>query len=197
MRTMINSISTTMFFFMQFLRSPGKTGSICPSSRFLSHTIANMALENNTSHGLIVDLGAGSGIISRTLLEYGVPPERILAVDISEYFKKVFNKHCPDLELYIGDARNLSKIISTYFPALPIQAIISSLPLRNMSNKIISEIMLEISSIIHKKGGILIQYTYALWMHSLLEQFGFIAIEKKYVFLNIPPAYVEKYYIKT
>lgn len=190
----MNSILSKLFFFGQFLCCPRKIGSVCPSSRFMARTLVDMCLENSISHGLIVDLGAGSGVISRTLLEYGFPPERILAVDVSRNFDKIFNTQCPNIELHIGDARNLSKILTTYFPTLPVQAIISSLPLRNMPNSTIAEIMLEIRNILHKRGGVLIQYTYALWMHSFLEQFGFFVIEKQYVPINIPPALVEKYY---
>lgn len=149
---MMNNFLTTLFFFRQFLRSPSKVGSVCPRSRLLSCTLVEMSLENPAPYGLIVDLGAGSGVISRQLLQHGVPPERILAVDISEHFHKVFSKHCPDVELHVGDARYLEKIISKHFPSLPLQAVISSLPLRCMPPGAIAEIMLEIRNILRKKG---------------------------------------------
>lgn len=182
-----------MFFLGQFLRAPARIGSICPSSRFLAHTLAEMALNYNFLQGLIVDLGAGSGVISHELLKCGVGPQRILAIDISRRFHDLFQQTCPGMRLHVADARDLLSIISKYYPNRPVQAIISSLPLRSLPINIVSEIMYEIWKVLQDKGGVLIQYTYAVWMHSALEQFGFHSMERRYVPMNLPPALVEKY----
>lgn len=188
-----NSIMTNMGFFGQFLRAPGKTGAVCPSSRFLARALAEMSLGKKLAHGLIVDLGAGSGVVSRELLRYGVEPEKILAVDISNHFNETFTRHCPGIELQIGDARNLAKIIAARVPSVPVHAIISSLPLRSLPLHVVEEIMLEIRNVLQKNAGTLIQFTYALWMQESLEPFGFRRLESRYVPLNFPPALVEKY----
>lgn len=193
---MKNNLLTNIYFLGQFLRSPATTGSICPSSRFLVHELVNMALEDNTKTGLIVDLGTGSGVVSQELLKRGVLPEQILAVDISSKYDKIFNKLCPNIKLCIGDARDLAQIIAANFPNTQIRAVISSLPLRNIPAKIVCEIMLGIWHTL-RNGGVLIQFTYALWMHFALERYDFIHIKKHYVPLNLPPALVEKYIAKT
>lgn len=191
---MFNKIFATAFFLKQFLHSPGKIGSICPSSKFLVHELVRTALEPTKSQcGLIIDLGAGSGVVSRALLDYGISPERILAVDISENFKNIFRKHCDGLELRTGDARNLDNIINRYSPSIPLQAVISSLPLRSLPGKIVSEIMYETRKVLRRRGGILIQYTYAFWMHSTLKTYGFMSHKSKFVPINFPPALVELY----
>lgn len=183
-----------MEFFREFLRSPVKVGSICPSSPFLTRALVDSALAGGPPRGLFVDLGAGSGVVSRQLLNHGVAPDHILAIDISEQFITLFNKRSPEIDLHIGDARNLSKIIAASFPLLPVAAVISSLPLRNMPLAVISEIMREIRGILCRHHGILIQYTYALWIQSFLESFGFFKISSHYVMCNLPPALVETYY---
>lgn len=190
---MLDNLSTGLSFFRQFLHSPRRIGSVWPSGKFLSGALADMALDNQGSYGLVVDLGAGSGVVSRQLLRHGVPPERILAVDISDHFHEIFRRHCPGVELHVGDARYLAKIIARHLPPQPLQAVISSLPLRNMPRAEIAEIMLEIRNILRKKGGVLIQYTYTLWSCSFLESFGFVATARKYSLFNIPPALIEKY----
>lgn len=191
---MLDRIKANAFFLGQFLRSPGRTGSIWPSSKFLTHALASAALgANDEAQGLIIDLGAGSGVVSRELLESGVSPERILAVDISCHFKKTFSKLCHGLVLHTGDARHLEKIISDYSPPLPLQAVISSLPLRAMPQKIVSEIMYETRKVLRRRGGVLIQYTYAFWLHSALAPYGFLIAQRRFVPGNIPPALVEMY----
>lgn len=182
-----------MFFLGQFLRFPARTGSICPSSRFLAHTLADMALKYNFSQGLIVDLGAGSGVVSHELLKCGVLPQRIVAVDISRRFQNLFRQTCPAIRLHVADARDLLSIISRHYPQFPVQAVISSLPLRSLPFNIVSEIMCEIWKVLQNRGGVLIQYTYAVWMRSSLEQFGFHPMERRYVPMNFPPALVEQY----
>lgn len=186
-------MSANMDFLGQFLRTPARVGSICPSSRFLARALVNMAMDSNVRDGLIIDLGAGSGVVSRQLLRHGIGSERILALDISERFNDPFHKHCPNLMLYNEDAGNVSRIIASDFPRYPVQAIISSLPLRNMPNRVVARIMGELRRLLVRDGGILIQYTYALWLHSSLVPYGFACLDRQYVPLNIPPALVEKY----
>lgn len=151
-----------------------------------------MATEDTGKKGLIVDLGAGSGVVSRELLKRGIAPGNILAIDISRHCKELFYKHCPGIRLHIADARNLIKIIARYHPGQQIRAIISSLPLRSLPAQTVYEIMLSLWRLL-RKGGILVQFTYALWQHWALEQYGFLHIESQYVPLNLPPALVEKY----
>lgn len=190
---MKHSLHANMVFLGQFLRSPARVGSLCPSSGYLVRALADMALSCGSKEGLIVDLGAGSGVVSAELLRRGIEPGRILGVDISGDFGPIFHKSCPDVELVIGDARSLAAIVSCRASSCRVQAVISSLPLRNMPLAAVGEIMLEAARILRRSGGHLIQYTYVLWLHSFLEQFGFQAIEKRYVAANLPPALVEAY----
>lgn len=191
---MLDKIWTNAFFLSQFLRYPGKIGSLCPSSKYLAHALVRAALrKEDSANGLIVDLGAGSGVVSRELLKNGVSPDRILAVDISDNFKKIFSEQCHGLELHTGDARNLEEMIMDHTPQIPLQAIISSLPLRVMPGHEVAEIMRKTLDVLRRHGGVLIQYTYAFWMHAALAPYGFLKIERKFVPINLPPALVEMY----
>lgn len=194
LRTVKNGLLANMSFLGQFLRSPASTGSVCPSSHYLVEELVNMALEDKKRSGLIVDLGTGSGVVSRELLERGVHPEHILAIDISNYGNEFFRRYCPGIKLRIGDARNLANIINTYYPGAQIRTIISSLPLRSLHTKSVYEIMRSIWMVL-RSGGTLIQFTYALWQRSSLEQYGFLHMESQYVPFNLPPALVEKYVV--
>lgn len=190
----IDAFFDNVCFFQQFLRNPRKTGAICPSGRHLSGALARAALGNRRkSPGLIVDLGAGAGAVSRELLNIGIPPERILPVDISPVFKSVFRKHCSGMELRIGDARDLRFLIDAYAPDLPVQAIVSSLPLKSLPGTMVAEIMAEIRGALLERGGFLVQFTYAVWTRSKLAAHGFRADGRQFVGINLPPAIVEIY----
>lgn len=194
---MSGSVLGKVHFLCQFLRSPIRVGSVCPSSRFLTRALAEAALGGGAAYGLIVDLGAGSGVVSRELLRRGVAPGLIVAVDISENFARVFHRNCPGVALRIGDARELAKILASHAPGVPVQAVISSLPLQNMSEKTVREIMEGVKTVLRRRQGALVQYTYALWAHSRLEAFGLFTQGRRHILRNLPPALVETYFSET
>jgi phospholipid N-methyltransferase len=186
-------LQATGIFLREFIQAPSHVGSVCPSSKALIASIINTApLHGND---LIVDLGAGSGTVSEELVNAGVSPNRIVAVEISDGFSRVFSKRCPDVPLVIGDARSLQSILTRHSPDGRVGAVISSLPLRVMPPDDVSEIMAELRNVLVDKGGVLIQYTYAWWMRYPLSRHGFIPRSVDIVPANIPPAKVESYVV--
>ncbi|CAK7041572.1 MAG: hypothetical protein DELT_02848 [Desulfovibrio sp.] len=187
----IKKLQATGTFLREFISAPSYVGSVCPSSKALTAALISSAPINGD--GLIIDLGAGSGVVSEELVKAGVAPERIMAVEISSGFSNVFNKRCPDVPLIIGDARALESMITRHNPSVGVSAIISSLPLRVIPSGIVVEIMNEMQSVLSKKGGVLIQYTYAWWMRYPLRRYGFTPCSARVVLGNLPPAKVESY----
>ena len=135
----VKRLQATGTFFKEFILSPSSVGSVCPSSKALASSLIKATPLDDD--GLIIDLGAGSGIVTEELIKAGVAPERIMAVEISPGFTKVFSKRCPNVPLIIGDARSLESLISVYNPSDKVSAIISSLPLRVIPTNIVREIM--------------------------------------------------------
>jgi phospholipid N-methyltransferase len=178
-------------FMKEFVRAPLHVGSICPSSRALTKTLVQMA--GTGREGLIVDLGAGSGIVSQELLRAGVAPERIVAVELSPGFRKTFSRTCPGVAMITGDARDLGKLLGRHAPGAPVCSVISSLPFRVIPRPIVRDILREIRSVLSERGGSLIQYTYAWWMQYPLRKFGFSPAAARLVLKNVPPAKVESY----
>lgn len=179
-------------FLKQFLKTPLSIGSLCPSGHALAHTLANLAASENRG-GLFIDLGTGTGVVTRELLSMGVSPENILAIDRCASFKSAFRRYYPQVKFLIDDARNLRNIVYGYGSLAPIRAVISSLPLKNMPGDIIAAIMREIWKILNESGGVLIQFTYAVWTRDALARYGFNLQTRRYVVNNLPPCIVEKY----
>lgn len=183
-----------MLFFAQFLRFPLIIGSICPSGKALTRVLVEMAVSGARGNaGIIVDLGAGTGVVSRELLRRGIKPENILAIDVCEDFLDAFHQNCPQLRLNIGDARDLRAIISGCFHMPHVRAIISSLPLKSLPGKVVSSILEEIRQVLNEHKCVFIQYTYAFWKACALTRFGFQVERKQYIAKNLPPALIEKY----
>ena len=189
----INKAHSLAAFAREFIQAPSHVGSVCPSSQALTSAMINYLPDK--SKGLIVDLGAGSGIVSEQLVRNGIDASRIVAVEVSPGFKNIFQKRCPNVSLVVGNARNLSSILDAYDLSAPISGIVSSLPLRMMSASLVTEIMLEVKNTIEQRGGLLIQYTYAWWMRYSLSKYGFVPVSNQFVLKNLPPAKVEAYVV--
>src|SRR3712207_4025064 len=67
-------------FFKRWLANPLQMGSIIPSSPSLCNRIA--ALVSRGPEEVVLELGAGTGVVSRALLAAGVPAERLVVVEI-------------------------------------------------------------------------------------------------------------------
>ena len=187
----LHGATTASGFLREFLRAPGAVGSVCPSSSHLTH--AMMDLSHISEGGLVIDLGAGSGAVSRQLLAAGVSPKRILALEVSSGFTESFRRQCPDLPLRIGDARYLSSLLQRHAPGMKVSSIISSLPFRVMSSRLVKEILEEIRMVAAVHDARLVQYSYAWWMRYPLREYGFMPVSSRLVALNVPPARVEVY----
>ena len=192
-RGIINRAAVTTTFLHEFLKAPFCVGSVCPSSGYL--TSALVASVPITGDGMIIDLGAGSGIVSENLLRAGVSPERILAVELLPAFNETFSRRCPGIPFIVGDARNLGNILHQHAPGTKLCAVVSSLPFRVMPPGVVREILQELKNVMRDRHGTLIQYTYALWMRYPLKRFGFSPCSSSVVLRNLPPARVEAYAI--
>ena len=56
-------------FLCEFLRNPGAVGALCPSSERLAARIARQV--DLSREGWIVELGAGTGVVTAALLRHG------------------------------------------------------------------------------------------------------------------------------
>lgn len=188
-----------MGFVKEFACSPFLVGSICPSSPVLAGQLAGMAQQaalkasQAAADGLILDLGAGPGPVTAELLNIGVSPDRIVAVERSSAFAAAFKRRYRQVPILTGDAANLRQMLAEHFPDKPVCAIISSLPFRSIPRKIASAILWELHATLREHGGVLVQYSYLWWMKHALREHGFKPLLSRLVFQNVPPARVESY----
>lgn len=167
-------------FIGEWMRSPRKIGAICPSSFALASV---MAREVPAGDGLVVELGAGTGAVTKALLRSGVAAKRLVAIEQSATLAAYLRKRFPDIMVIEGDAAALSKIL----PAKPVDCIVSSIPLVSLPESARKSIIREMKKIL--RGNRLIQYTY-LWGGALLEKSGLRLLNSRLVLRNIPPARV-------
>ncbi len=96
-------------FFRRWLANPLQMGSVIPSSPALCRRIAMQV--RRAPGEAVLELGAGTGVISRALLAAGVPPEQLFVLEIVPTMAAHLRRTLPGVSVVEGDARFLSDLI--------------------------------------------------------------------------------------
>jgi len=94
-------------YFRRFLKHPARLASLTPSSQALGRAVAQQVRRGADEY--VVELGCGTGAITRALLAAGVPPQRLIAVDVDGELLAVLRQEFPDITVLECDAAELSK----------------------------------------------------------------------------------------
>ena len=82
-------------FFRTWATNPLKLGAVSPSSRALARLMVEHARPDPA--GFTLELGPGTGVVTQALIDYGVPAERIIAVEHNGEFCRLLQKRFPRL----------------------------------------------------------------------------------------------------
>jgi phosphatidylethanolamine/phosphatidyl-N-methylethanolamine N-methyltransferase len=183
-------------FLRQWLRHPGRTGSVTPSGAALAGALAAEvpATARGGGTGWVVELGPGTGCVTRALLAAGVRPERLVVVEYNEAFCGLLRTRFPEIHVVNGDACVLGQLLEDA-GAAPIAAIVSSLPLLSLGTEVRHAILSQIGRVLGE-DGVLVQYTYGLKPPvplPLAAELGLAGTRTRRVFANLPPAAVWRY----
>lgn len=105
---MPTAIANAGLFFRRWLANPLQMGSIVPSSPALCRMLVKHAA---TPDGLVLELGAGTGVISRALLDAGLPARRLVMVEIVPDMVDHLRQVLPGARVEQGDARDLPALL--------------------------------------------------------------------------------------
>lgn len=122
----LNEKLADLVFFSKWLKSPLQVASVTPSSARLARAMA-AALPGR--EGLVVELGAGTGPVTRALLASGVNPEHLVVVERDPHFCRMLARRFPGVTVIDGDAFELQSLIGRMGSPLPVRAVVSGLPL--------------------------------------------------------------------
>src|SRR5271155_420567 len=97
-------------FIRTLFESPRLTGAISPSGPFLARAMARAV--DPRQPGLVVELGPGTGPVTKALIERGVPAERLALVEYDAAFCRLLAQRFPGVRLIQGDAYALSQTLA-------------------------------------------------------------------------------------
>src|SRR5581483_7709712 len=113
-------------FFLRWLQAPGRIGAVAPSSRHLGRAMARQVAVNGSDP--VIELGGGTGSVTRALLEAGIAPERLVVVEKDERLYRLLRARFPELRIVKGDARRRRRLLAPLGIGKA-AAVVSSLPL--------------------------------------------------------------------
>lgn len=185
----IGETKETELFFRQWLRSPRSMGSVIPSSRALARAVAR-AMDWQPGQ-TVVELGAGTGAISRGLLEAGLPPEAITMVELDRPLFEYLRDRFEGVRVINGDATRLADILRQQ-GVEKVSTVISGLPMVNMPLEFQRAIVEQSFAATGSKGALL-QYSYSPVCPIPAKKLGVSAELVRYVLRNVPPATVWRF----
>lgn len=186
---MSNDYKESVLFLKGLIKSPLKTGAFFPSSKYLAKKIANYI--EDYSDGYIIEIGAGTGRLTKAILKKGIASSRIVLLETQPFFANFLQKNFNDLLVIEGDANNLLELLPDHIPG-KVHTIVSSIPMVNLCFDMQLAIIMACKSVLKPDGRIL-QFTYR--PHSPLP-YRKLNLCGKYlgsVLMNIPPANVWEY----
>ncbi len=178
-------------FLRRFLGDPKRTGAVAPSSPFLAREMARAVDPQAT--GLVIELGPGTGPVTKALLARGVRRERLVLVEYDSYFCKLLAERFALTRVLRGDAYALRDTLAGRVTQ-PVAAVVSSLPLLNEPPARRLRLLDEAFELMGP-DGLFVQFTYGLRSPVSREACAgrYIGRSGVPVLRNLPPASVWTY----
>jgi phosphatidylethanolamine/phosphatidyl-N-methylethanolamine N-methyltransferase len=174
-------------FLLAWMSAPRRVGAIAPSSAALAELITR---EITTASGPILELGPGTGVFTYELLKRGVRQQDLTLVEYGADFLPLLQMRFPGARVLWMDAARLGS--ERLFDGAPVGAVVSGLPLLNMSTRKLVSIVNGAFSYL-RPGGAFYQFTYGLTCpvpRPILDRLGLRAQLVDRAILNVPPAAV-------
>jgi phosphatidylethanolamine/phosphatidyl-N-methylethanolamine N-methyltransferase len=181
-------VKNTGLFLKRWLANPLQMGSVIPSSPALCRRIA--ALVRRGPEGVVVELGAGTGVISRALLTAGVPPERLVVVEIVRDMADHLRRVLPGVTVIQGDAFDLARALPERLRG-KVGTAICGIPLVMLPLAQQQRFVDAVEAVAPGKGFLL--YTYCITSPLPYRKLALTAKREAWTPLNIPPASVWHY----
>ena len=171
-------------FFKGWIDGPKAVGAIMPTS---SVTARSMASVVDPASGLpVLELGPGTGVITRAILARGVAAPDLVSIEYSPVFHARLQIDFPGVRFIRGDAFNLDDTLGELKTAL-FDSVVSGIPLLNFP--MASRVQL-IEDLLDRvpPGRPVVQFSYGPSSPVISNDASFQVVHHDFVLRNVPPA---------
>ena len=191
-RDELGSRAGTALFLKRWLRRPFAVGAVVPSGRLLAEAMARTTFaEMKGREGHVIELGAGTGEVTKALLAAGIPADRLALVERDPELASFLRRHFSGPRIVEGDAARLTRILSEQGIG-SVSAVVSSLPLLSLPADVVRGIVEGVFDAL-PRGGALVQFTYGPAQpvpRSLSQALRLVGTRGPRIWRNMPPAVV-------
>src|SRR5690554_185767 len=176
-------------FFRGWIDKPKAVGSIVPTSGVTARKMASIVRPERDD--MVLELGPGTGVITRAILEKGIKPENLVSVEYSADFVERLKRDMPGVNFVHGDAFELEAVLAPWKDRR-FDSVISAIPMLNfpVSARVsLLESMLDLLP----AGRPVVQITYGA-VSPIPAGRGSYSVERfDFIVRNIPPAHLWLY----
>lgn len=175
-------------FFRRWLANPLQMGSVVPSSPALCKRI--VAQTARAADEYVLELGAGTGVISRALLAGGIPAEKLVVVEIVPSMVTHLRRLLSGAQVIEGDARRLPDLLPTSWHRR-FGTVVCGIPLVLLPLAEQRRFIDAFAAVAPGKG--FLHYSYCVTSPLPWRKHGLVATREAWTPLNFPPASVWRY----
>lgn len=179
--------SDLALFMNQLFRKPHQVVALAPSSAALC---AEMVAGLDPDGGPVIELGAGTGNITRAILGAGIAPEDCHSIEMNPEFCARLRASFPRLNVYQMSAGDCGDL-----PVENAQAVISGLPLLSMPTQLQRDILTGFTRLV-RPGGVFVQFTYGPKppvTKTVRDELSLTWDHSHKIWWNVPPARVYRF----
>lgn len=176
-------------FFRTWMNGPRSTGAILPTSAIAARSMASLV---EPASGLpVLELGPGTGVITRAILDRGVKPSNVISVEFCAEFHARLTLDLPQVNFIHGNAFDLDTTLGRS-RACVFDCVISGIPLLNFP---VSDRVMLIEDLLDRvpAGRPVVQFSYGLASPVPARSGSFEVIHHDFVMRNVPPARIWLY----
>jgi phospholipid N-methyltransferase len=204
-------VSEHLQFFREYVRRFETTGAVVPSSRFLARALTR-PLRERSDPVRVLEVGPGTGAVTRAIVRHIKPGDRLDLVEINERFADLLKERFAADPIYrhVADCAEVHVCpLQQFSPAGRYDVIVSGLPFNNFPAVVVAE-LLDLCLELLNPGGTLsfFEYMYVRPIRRLVagshertrlaeierilqERFSRNRFHQDWVFVNVPPAWVQ------
>lgn len=188
------SAEENKIFFKRWLSSPKQLGTFAPISGSLAQKAARVIFESYDPNFPIVEIGAGTGRLTRAIVKQGVHPRNVCAVELDPDLSRFLRDTMPMVKVICGDVRELGHYVKDLYGQLP--SIVSVLPLMYFSTDVRWELVQVMLNAVRNDGSLYhVTYSPIDPLKAIKKDLP-CALESSRIvshWLNFPPGFVWRY----
>ncbi|SDR24948.1 phosphatidylethanolamine/phosphatidyl-N-methylethanolamine N-methyltransferase [Pseudovibrio sp. Tun.PSC04-5.I4] len=182
----LNKFREPSRFLRAWVEAPLTTGAVAPSGAVLARRMAEFVPVDSVNP--VLELGPGTGPVTKAILEAGISKERLTCLEFSGDFCKHLSEKFDGLHVVQGDAYNMHPSLRHIEPN-SLCAVVSSLPLVSRPMEYRLKCIRDAFALM-RPGAPFVQFSYSLASPVSLKSKMFSWSKTGWIIRNIPPARV-------